>query len=211
MPSRRDRDVKLYSYVIRVDRGFAPNPFGEHCTLAACTPNHMGARLEPGDWLMANSDKANGQRLVYAMRVSEVLEFDDYFRDPRFEYKKPRPRGDWRNRCGDNIYFKDANGDYQQAFTFSHREPGYLKKDTRRPRVFISDHFFYFGEKAPNIPAEFGELIQQRQGCRKNFPPEVVDSFLTWLEQTFTPGLLGLPRDRTHERTPRGCKEASVC
>lgn len=204
--------MQLYSYVVKVDTGFAPNPFGEWCTLAACTPNRMGARLEPGDWLMGNSDKANGQRLVYAMRVSAVLDMDEYFHDPRFQYKKPRQRGDWKNRCGDNIYFKDANGDYEQAFTFAHREPHYLKKDTRNPRVFISDHFYYFGDNAPDIPAEFGELIRDRQGCRKNFPPDLVDAFVEWLEQSFTPGMHGLPRDRKHARTcpPRDCDDG-IC
>ncbi|HET7234087.1 MAG TPA: hypothetical protein VFJ16_29005 [Longimicrobium sp.] len=196
--------MQLYSYVVKADSGFAPNPFGGWCTLAACTPNRMGARLEPGDWLMGNSDKAHGQRLVYAMRVSEVREFDHYFHDPRFAYKKPRPRGDWKNRRGDNIYFIGASGSYEQAFTFAHREPHYLEKDTRHPRVFISDHFYYFGEKAPDIPAEFGELIRDRQGCRKNFPPDLVRDFVAWLESTHTPGMHGLPRDATpgHGKPP---------
>ncbi|HEX8830700.1 MAG TPA: hypothetical protein VF705_06005 [Longimicrobium sp.] len=196
--------MQLYSYVVRVDSGFAPNPFGGYCTLAACTPNHQGARLEPGDWLMGNSDKAHGQRLIYAMRVSDVLEFDDYFRDSRFEAKRPRRNGDWQNRCGDNIYHLGADGRYKQEFTFHHDEPERLETDTRYPRVFISDHFFYFGENAPDIPAEFGALIRDRQGCRKNFPPDLVRDFVGWLESTHTPGMHGLPRDATpgHGKPP---------
>lgn len=200
--------MQLYSYVVRTDRGFAPNPFCGCCTLAACTPNRMGARLRRGDWLMGNSDNAHGQRLVYAMRVSEVLEFDDYFHDPRFDCKKPRPGGDWRNRCGDNIYHIGPSGRYQQAFTFSHTEAHFLEKDTRNPRVFISEHFFYFGENAPDIPAEFGGLIRERQGIRKDFPPELVEAFVAWLEQSYTPGLMGLPRDRP---TDPGCGDAPIC
>jgi len=190
------RPPTLYSYVVKTDVGFAPNPFGSHCTLAACTPNHQGVKAKPGDWIMGNSDKAHGQRLVHAMRVSEVLEFDDYFHDPRFAAKKARPRGDWRNRCGDNIYHLDENGKYKQAFTYHHVGPEQLEKDIRRPRVFISDHFFYFGENAPDIPAEFGSLIRDRQGCRKTHDPEVVRGFIAWLERTYRPGMLGLPRDR---------------
>jgi hypothetical protein len=199
------RPPTLYSYVVKTDKGFAPNPFGGYCTLAACTPNHQGIKAEPGDWIMGNSDKAHGQRLVHAMRVSEVLEFDDYFRDPRFAAKKPRPRGDWRNRCGDNIYVKDENGDYRQALAYCHTEPGRLKQDTRHPRVFISDHFFYFGETASDIPAEFGSLIRDRQGCRKDHDPEVVADFIAWLERTYRPGMLGLPRDREADKSA-GCE-----
>lgn len=191
----------LYSYVVKVDKGFAPNPFAGYCTLAACTPNHQGIRAEAGDWIMGNSDKAHGQRLVYAMRVREVLDFDDYFRDPRFKAKKPKPGGDWRNRCGDNIYFIGESGGYEQAFAHFHAEPWRLEADTRHPRVFISDHFYYFGENAPDVPAEFGSLIRDRQGCRKKHDPDVVRDFITWLERTYRPGMLGMPRDREVDDT----------
>jgi len=30
--------MKLSGYIVRVDTGFAPNPFGRHCTLACCKP-----------------------------------------------------------------------------------------------------------------------------------------------------------------------------
>jgi Nucleotide modification associated domain 2 len=188
--------MKLCSYVIVHDGGFAPNPFGRHCTLAACTPNHMGLRLQPGDWLMGNSNIDRGQKLVYAMRVSEVLDFDDYYRDPRFDYKKPRFDRTWREQCGDNIYYRDPNGDWAQAPSVFHVRPGDLEKDTRRPRVFISDHFFYFGENAQPIPAEFTALIRARQGCGCNFSPNLVEGFVQWLEGTFAPGVHGEPADR---------------
>jgi hypothetical protein len=51
---------------------------------------------------MGNGSASAGRRLIYAMRISEVLDFDDYFRDTRFAAKKPRA-GTWRERCGDNI------------------------------------------------------------------------------------------------------------
>jgi hypothetical protein len=197
------RHPRLYSYVVKVDKGFAPNPFGGYCTLAACTPNHQGARVEPGDWIMGNGDKATGQRLIYAMRVSEILEFDDYYHDPRFSAKKPRRDGDWENRCGDNIYFIGETGRYEQAFTCSHNDAHYLEKDTKYPRVFISDHFYYFGEKAPDIPAELGDLIRDSQGCKKNHPPELVAGFIAWLERSYRPGRLGRPRNADYGSTAR--------
>ena len=41
--------VKLYSYIVVHDAGLAPNPFYGWCTLAVCTPNHMGVKVTKGD------------------------------------------------------------------------------------------------------------------------------------------------------------------
>jgi len=79
--------MRLCSYTITHDAGFAPNPFGEYCTVAACTPNHQGVRLHRGDWLAGHATADRGQGLIYAMKVTEVLNFDAYYNDPRFEYK----------------------------------------------------------------------------------------------------------------------------
>jgi hypothetical protein len=43
---------KACFYIMTVDTGFAPNPFHGVCTLAACTPNHCKANLEPGDLIV---------------------------------------------------------------------------------------------------------------------------------------------------------------
>src|SRR5437868_6312610 len=99
--------MRLCSYVVQQDTGFVPNPFWGFCTCAACTPNHLNRRLEPGDWLIGNSSADAGpeRRLIYAMRISEPpMTFDDYYRDPRFAKKKARA-GSWQEKCGDNIYF----------------------------------------------------------------------------------------------------------
>jgi hypothetical protein len=190
--------MRFCSYLITDDVGFAPNPFGDFCSLAACTPNHMGLRVEPGDWLMGNGQPEKGSRLIYAMRISEVLDFDHYYRCPLFEGKKPN-RGSWQTRCGDNIYFRDGTGRWaQDDLACYHTGPGWLEEDTRHPRVFISDHFYYFGENAPVFPNEYTSLIKRGRGCRYARDPDVdvVDGFIEWLNRTNTPGRHGLPRDR---------------
>jgi hypothetical protein len=186
--------MRLCSYVVVHDYGFAPNPFHSYCTLAACTPNHQGLRLAAGDWLLGNSSVATCNHLIYAMRVSEVMDFDDYFNSSRFTAKKAGHEN-WQNKCGDNIYYRDELGRWQQAFAFYHTQTGQIENDTQHPRVFISDFFFYFGRRAPAIPAEFGSLLQTRQGCRCNHSSETVSAFVGWLTSTYSPGLQGLPRD----------------
>jgi hypothetical protein len=195
--------MQLCSYVVVNDTGFAPNPFGRFCTLAACTPNHQGVRLAEGDWLLGHSTAATGRRLIYAMRVAKSMDFDAYYRNPLFEAKRGHAES-WQSRCGDNIYFRNETGLWAQALAFHHTGPGYLEKDTRYPRVFISEHFFYFGENAPEVPLMFVSMLQTRQGCRYVRDSERVREFISWLEQTYLPGMHGQPRDREATTTQGG-------
>ena len=82
--------MKLYSHVVKHDTGLAPNPFHGFCTSAVCTPSHAKARLKVGDWLIGNSQKKDGHRLVYAMQLCDVLSMNEYFQDSRFQNKKPK-------------------------------------------------------------------------------------------------------------------------
>lgn len=186
--------MRLCSYVVVHDSGFAPNPFWGYRTLAACTPNHMGIRLREGDWIIGTEPVARGSKLVYAMRVSEVLHFDEYFDDPRFQKKKPNVGGEWRERCGDNIYRRDSDGRWQQSWSRHHQSDEHRRRDTKYPYVFVSDHFYYFGEKAAPIPDDCQDLVQRRQGCKCNHDPDTVARLLAWIEAYFAPGIHGQPR-----------------
>jgi len=208
--------MRLCSYVVKVDTGFAPNPFGNFCTLAACTPNHQGIRLDKGDWLLGNSSAQKGRRLIFAMQVSQVLDFDDYFSASQFAGKKA-DASTWQGRCGDNIYFRDKAGGWAQGLAFTHTDRESRRKDTRYHKVFISDHFFYFGENAPEIPEAYSSLVRTTQGCcYKKHDPNTVREFIAWVEQysTGVPLLInvdgvtgktklhGLPRDRDEGDRP---------
>ena len=137
---------KLCAYVMTADTGFAPNPFNGTCTLAGCTPNHMNARLSPGDLIAGFFHHAGRYRLVYVMEVSDVLDHDAYYRDPRFRKKRPGCReARWRD-CGDNIYFRNATGHWEQdPATRHHRSRQQVERDLRHPVVFLGKRFRYFG------------------------------------------------------------------
>src|SRR5438105_4647332 len=68
--------MKLSAYIISVDSGFAPDPFGHHCTLACCKPT-IRSRAEPGDIIVgtAAAHFPHAGRLIYAMHVREVLPY----------------------------------------------------------------------------------------------------------------------------------------
>jgi Nucleotide modification associated domain 2 len=188
--------MRLCSYTITNDAGFAPNPFGRFCTLAACTPNHQGIRLSQDDWLVGHATADRGHGLIYAMKVSEILDFDTYYHDPRFEYKKPRFDRTWREVRGDNIYYLvDSSVWKQHRPTLFHGTPQNLAQDTRHPRVFISKHFYYFGAEAPAIPERFCMLIRDRQGCKCSYPEEDIKAFVNWLQASFETGVHADPRD----------------
>ena len=188
--------IKLYSYVIKNDKGLAPNPFWEYCTLAVCTPNHMGVRAEKDDWFMGTETIDKGNKLIYTMQVDEILPLEKYYNDPRFEKKKPIINGKWYQQCGDNMYYKNDKGEWKQHPSIYHCRPEEIRKDLKHPYVFISKLFYYFGDQAVELPPEYQGLLLKRQGCKYKHDAYTVKNFLEWLQKSFQPGKHGEPSGR---------------
>jgi len=184
---------KLCTYLITNDTGLAPNPYWGICTLAVCTPNHQGARLDKGDWLAGFLTKNRGYKFVYAMEISERLHMNDYFNDPRFSSKKPNLHGNWMERCGDNFYSQLSDGTWKQHRNRFHLGSDYLEKDTNKPIVFVGNRFWYFGNEAPHLPSHFLPLVGGR-GIRKKHDRDLVLKFCDWVE-TYEEGIHGHPND----------------
>jgi hypothetical protein len=163
---------RLCTYVVRENTGLAPNPFWEWCSLAVCTPNHQGTRLTPGDWIAGCLGKSRGHRLLYAMEVAMVLDLDEYFKNSRFQSKKPNLRGDWKERCGDNFYSRDSNGSWVQHRNRFHLDESLKRQDTKFARVFLGRRYWYRGKSAAPAPAEFAPLLWGR-GARVNHNPDL--------------------------------------
>lgn len=200
--------MKILSYIVRYDVGFAPNPFHGYCTLGTCHSDvRRAARV--GDWIMGtgSSEKKLDGHLVYAMRVSEILSFDEYWADPRFVRKRPDLRGSTMVRFGDNIYHSDTKGmwiqeDSRHSKADGRPEPKHIEKDTRIDRVLVGEEFVYFGGHGPVIPAEFRsdfDLVHVRQGFRSHFPPEKVEAAVEWIK-SLGEGQQGRPQDWTRRR-----------
>jgi Nucleotide modification associated domain 2 len=190
--------MRLCRHVITHDSGLAPNPFHGYCTSAVCTPSHMDARLNEGEWLIGHSPIKDGNRLVYAMRISEVLGMNQYFHDDRFESKKPKPDGTLEEQCGDNIYFQDGTGHWKRLPSRFHNHCDNFGRDIGKNLaghpVFVAEHFYYFGCKRVPIPDDLVDVILRRQGVGYS-PEHLADSFVTWLEANYEPGVRGTPRD----------------
>ena len=162
----------VYVYKLDHDTGMNPNPFGDYCTLAYCKHDmreiivkdvaaakslHPGLSVgDIGIWVIGIAAKRldfKGSnrygRIVYAMQVTELLTFDEYWVDPRFVSKRPNRtsdeevkiqnghKGNYRffklndNRriCGDNI-----DGRYDEGSRY----------------VLVSDRFEYYGTDSEN-------------------------------------------------------------
>ena len=197
--------MKLYSYIIARDFGFAPNPFHGFCTLATCKPKiRAGARV--GDWIIGTGPKSRydmAGRLIYAMQVGEVLDFDTYWNDPRFLLKRPNLNGSLKAIYGDNIYRrvgkKWLQSDSHHSLENGRPNKANIEWDTSVDRVLVSAKFVYWGKIAPAIPKQFrpfrktGEDICCKARGHRVFGDELASAFARWLEQQGKWGFQGDP------------------
>ena len=65
--------MKLYTYIVKHDKGLAPNPFYGCCTHGLCAPNHMGINASKGDWIGGLTTSVRMNKLVFAMEVAERM------------------------------------------------------------------------------------------------------------------------------------------
>lgn len=191
--------MRLFSYVVARDYGFAPNPFFGICTLATCKPL-VRRTASVGDWVIGTGSKENGRQrhLVYAMKVTEAMTFDEYWRDGRFECKKANLAGSKKQAFGDNIYCRDDRGCWVQANSHHSRADGRpnrnnVKRDTGADRVLVSDDFVYFGGSGPALPVGL-DVCKRGSGHRCRFSAEVVQKAVNWLNE-LERGFVDAPRD----------------
>ena len=72
--------MKLFSYVVARDFGFAPNPFYGICSLATCKPR-IRCAANVGDWIVGTGSKKRGRQnfFVYVMRVTDSYTYNEYW------------------------------------------------------------------------------------------------------------------------------------
>jgi len=198
--------VKVFSYVVDHDNGFAPNPYFNLCTLCRCKFNETGEKTlgqkgrknvvelaKVGDWIIGTggeSERSAGHgKLIYAMQVDEKVTRGEYFSQRRFAPKKPDVNGEYKRRMGDNLCPKD---DYQRNNQFA----------------LVSSNYYYFGRNAVDI-REF-RLERNPRGFHyvngEDFRP-----FLEWLTSSFRQGIHGDPHGMSLDEHERNKKCKSSC
>jgi hypothetical protein len=199
--------MKIYSYKIDHDFGLAPNPIGKYCTVAVCKPDiRKSKNLKIGDWLIGTGskslDKSTGfesdTKLIYAMKVSEIMDLNRYWLDPRFEYKKPVMGGTLASMFGDNFYHLDDKEKWVQLDCAHRNLDGkfneeHFRKDIRGKNALISEVFYYFGDNAQSLPNRLIDVCHSTQGKKIVKPDELALEFIEWLQNNFEIGMHGLP------------------
>jgi hypothetical protein len=149
-----------------------------------------------GDWVAGISSRKGGKepQLLYAMRIDEILSFDEYWLDPRFLVKRPNfTAAGEKFLYGDNIYHRGADNSFCQEYS-RHRAIGCpvnkrnLDRDTvRTNNVLISKFFSYFGDRPKPIPmrlrnAEELNFVHKGTGESHNFSEGFIAKAVSWLE-----------------------------
>lgn len=168
---------QLYSYVVDHDNGIAPCPDNDICTLWRCKYGSVKRKglvesVRIGDWVVGTGGKsalsAGHGKLIYAMRVDEILLLRDYLIDARLKGRKD---------CGAGICELDK------------------KFDPSHMLVLISRHYYYFGRNALEIPAWLEQIPLEKRGSgyRRDFPREKIALFAEWWQTFGAPGTKGIP------------------
>jgi hypothetical protein len=174
--------MRVFSYVVTGDTGFAPNPFHGYCTLACCKPK-IRLRAKVGDLVVGLSTRCEG--IVYAMRIDRRLTFAEYWSDPAFATK----RADWAGRtaverAGDNIYEPVGNGDHRQAWSRHSNldgteNPKMKRLDLSGQAVLVGQEFVYFGGTPHPLPRDLIFLTIGRNH-RSRFSAREVATIEQW-------------------------------
>jgi len=174
----------------------APNPYYGVCTLAVCKPQIRKYVLD-GDWVVGLSPRSFGNKLVYAMKVSEVLSFATYYRDPEYSQKIPNMRSDdYVFRVGDNFYQPLENGTFKQLWS-RHSNPDGTENEMHKTRdlsgvhVLVGRDFYYFGSASIKLPASLEGLIVRR-GHRITTEQNVIRDLQLYLDH-YSKGIHGYP------------------
>lgn len=196
--------MRFFSYKLTHDTGFAPNPFFGYLTLANCKPGIRKTK-KVGDYIAGftskelNGDEVGKERLIYIMKIEEMIPHFTYFTDEKFKNKVPRNEQSFAYRAGDNIYKPKIDNyeswsDFETIENFNHHD-GQKNEDLSGEKVLVSKEFWYFGKNAILIPQELRPRVpisQHPYGWKTEL--EVSEKLLDWLKKEFPKyGIYGKP------------------
>jgi hypothetical protein len=161
----REEQMIVWTYVIQVDAGAAPNFEAPATTLTVCKPQ-IRMRAGPGDLVLAfNGTKLNPDdphSVCWAGVVGEVLGMGDYWKDERFQSKKPG-----RSLTPDNIYRPMRSGELRRVENSTHTPTDY-QRDVGGINALIFESSWHFGPFGPQLPHRFGlRMLGGRRGHRR--------------------------------------------
>lgn len=197
------QNMRLFSYKLTNDSGFAPNPFFETLTLATCKPQ-MRRSKRVGDWIAGFTSKAlcgdevGQERLIYLMQVTDKIRMADYFSHPDFQDKIPNlSREEFVYQAGDNIYKPMAN-DFIQLENRNHVAHDKIR-DLSGGFVLVSTKFYYFGENPLVIPDHLRPKVPPGPTAHGSSTPDPeASAFIKFVTENFEVGVHHAPHKWPH-------------
>jgi len=148
--------MKIFRYIVPVDDGAAPNPYGGVCTLAICKPN-IRKIAKVGDWLIGLKNPT--KELIYCMKITDVMsmkEYDSYTKD-NLPIKIPNLNSkDVTHHMGDSVY--DFSQEEVRLRKSVHSRCT-KQMDLDGKNVLLSNHYYYLGKKAIKLEEKFTNNI----------------------------------------------------
>jgi len=195
--------MKLYTYLIPVDDGAAPNPYGGVCTLVICKPQIRRVAQEH-DWVVGIGAKHTwtgwsrgvdrSRSVIYAMKLDAPMSMEDY--DHHVKTTLPIKRPDWGDTdhhlaLGDAIYdFSQGSRGSPAIRNKSVHGVAERAKDLSGRNALLSKHFYYFGSQAIRLPDHLLPIVPVQQGFRSTSNAAHLADFVAWIEGLgLTPGI----------------------
>ena len=155
--------MRVWRYVITVDRGGAPNFEPPMATLTLCKPR-IREKAKCGELVLAFNGSSLNPYEPHSVRwagiVSELVPMSKYWDDRRFIAKRPELYGGKRaGGLADNIYVTTPEGRLTQVKNETH-VPADTERDVGGINVLVFQQVWYFGSTAPVIPREFNLRIE---------------------------------------------------
>ena len=199
--------MRLFSYKLTNDSGFAPNPFFGILTLATCKPQ-MRKSKRVGDWIAGFTSKAlcgdeiGEERLVYLMQVTDKISISEYFFHPDCQNKIPDlEQAEFVYQAGDNIY-ESQGDDFIQHENKNHTQND-QGRDLSGRYVLISTKFYYFGRNPLKIPDHLRPKIPVGQSAQGHLTHDLARAinFAKFVTENFEIGVHDAPHKWPHDDT----------
>jgi hypothetical protein len=197
--------IRLFSYKLTHDTGFAPNPFWGVMTLSTCKPK-IRLSKQKGDWIAGFTsqtlcgDSVGEEKLVYLMEVTDKFSLSDYFNSPIYKKKIPNLN---KSQCvylaGDNIYRPTDSvtplfDNFEQLENPYHGEK-HKQRDLSGKFILAGNRFFYFGSKAIQIPLDLRPNVPRGQSAHGSLTIDsaVVQRFIDYIISEYRVGVQAAP------------------
>jgi Nucleotide modification associated domain 2 len=129
------------------------------------------------------------------MKITEklsILEYNDYCVNSYPKKLLQFKTTDWRQRVGDCLYYT-SDGVIEQRRPSVHNEEN-IKTDLGGLNALLSNQFYYFGNKAIDLPSSLLSLSHKSRGHKITQSDVTITEFEQWISYFKKNGLCGEPQ-----------------